>query len=173
MKAETTRRPLLPGMGQDVAHEVDAAALPGGGEDLGDGGLDALVGIGDDELDAAQAAPRQLAQEGGPEGLGFGGADIHAQHLAPAVGIDADRDDDRDRHDAAGPANLQVGGVDPQIRPITLDRAVEEGLDPLIDVLAQPTDLALGDAAHAHGLDQFVDRARRDALDVDPMGQTG
>jgi hypothetical protein len=102
-------------MGQDVAHEVDAAALPGGGEDLGDGGLDALVGIGDHQLDAAQAAPRQPAQEGGPEGLGFGGADIHAQHLASPIGIDTDRDDDGDRDNAAGLADLQVGGVDPQV----------------------------------------------------------
>jgi hypothetical protein len=95
-----------------VAHEVDAATLPGGGEDLGYGCLDALMGVKDDELDAAQAAPRQLAQEGGPEGLGLGRADIHAQHLGPAVGVDADRDDDGDRHNAAGLADLQVGGVD-------------------------------------------------------------
>ena len=103
-------------------------ALPGGGEDLGDGGLDALVGVGDDELDAAQAAPRQLPEEGGPEGLGLRRTDIHAQHFAPAIGIDADGDDDGDRHDAAGLADLQVGGVDPQIGPVALDRPVEERL---------------------------------------------
>ena len=32
---------------------------------------------------------------------------------------------------------LQIGGVEPQIRPLALDRPVEEGVDPLIDVLAQ------------------------------------
>jgi len=32
---------------------VNATALPGGGEDPGDGGFDAFVGVGDDELDAA------------------------------------------------------------------------------------------------------------------------
>jgi hypothetical protein len=88
-------------MGQHVAHEVDAAALPGGVEHLGDGRLDALMGVGDDQLDAAQAAPGELAQEGGPEGLGLRRADLHAQHLAPAVAVDADRDDDGDRDDAA------------------------------------------------------------------------
>ena len=128
----------LAGMGQGVAHEVDAAALPGGGEHLGDGRLDALVGVGDDQLDAAQAAPGELAQEVGPEGLGLGGADLHAEHLAPAVGVDADGDDDGDRDDAAGLADLHVGGVDPQIRPVALDRPVEEGLHPLVDLLAQP-----------------------------------
>ena len=49
----------------------------------------------------------------------LGGADVHAEHLAPAVGVDAHRHDDRDRDDAAGLADLHVGGVDPQIRPST------------------------------------------------------
>src|SRR5579859_4132833 len=35
-------------------------------------------------------------------------------HLAPAVGVDADRDGDGDADDAAGLANLEVRGVDPQ-----------------------------------------------------------
>ena len=38
---------VLAGMGQGVAHEVHPAALPGGVQHLGDGGLDALMGIGD------------------------------------------------------------------------------------------------------------------------------
>jgi len=76
----------------------------------------------------------------------LGGADVHAEHLAPAVGVDAHRHDDRDRDDAAGLADLHVGGVDPQIRPVALDRPVEEGLHPLINLLAEPAHLALGDA---------------------------
>ncbi len=43
--------PALSGMGEHVAHEVDAAALPCGAEHLGDGSLQAFMGIGDDELD--------------------------------------------------------------------------------------------------------------------------
>jgi len=39
-------------------------------------------------------------------------------------------------------------------------------MDPFVDLLAQPGHLALGDAAHAHGLHQIIHRARRDALDV-------
>lgn len=35
------------GMGQGIAHEVYPAALPGGGEDLRDRGLQALVRVGD------------------------------------------------------------------------------------------------------------------------------
>jgi hypothetical protein len=98
---------------------------------------------------------------------------VHAQHLAPAVAVDADRDDHGDRDDAAGLAHLQVGGVDPEIGPVALDRPVEEGLHPLVDLLAQPADLALGDAAHAHRLDQVVDRAGRDALDVGLLDHRG
>jgi hypothetical protein len=48
------------------------------------------------------------------------------------------------------PAHLHVGGVDPQVRPFTLDRAAEEGADPLIELLADAADLAFGDAGHAH-----------------------
>jgi len=58
MKAETTRRPLLSCMGQCVAHEVHAAALPGSVERRV---LDAVMSIGDDELDAAQVAANELA----------------------------------------------------------------------------------------------------------------
>jgi hypothetical protein len=47
-------------MRQSVPHEVNPAALPGGAEHLGDSGLDALMGIGDDELHAAQASAASL-----------------------------------------------------------------------------------------------------------------
>ena len=48
-------------MGERIAQEVDATALPAGVHHLGDGGFQAFVGVGDDELDAAQAPPAQLA----------------------------------------------------------------------------------------------------------------
>ena len=44
--------PALSGMGQSVALEVDPAPLPGRAQDLRDGGLDAFVGIADDQLHA-------------------------------------------------------------------------------------------------------------------------
>ena len=116
---------------------------------------------------------RSLRRKSVQNGLGFRGADVHAEHLAPAVAVDADGDDHRHRDDAAVLAHLHVGGVDPQIGPVAFDRAVEEGLDPLVDLLAQPADLALGDAAHAQRLDQVVDRARRDALDVGFLDHRG
>src|SRR6516164_8806250 len=99
-----------------------AAALPGGAEHLADGGLDALVGVGDDQLDTAQAAAGELAQKRRPERLGFGGTNVHPENFTPAVIIDADRDDHRDRYDAAILAHLHIGGIDPQIWPVALDR---------------------------------------------------
>ena len=58
-------------------------------------------------------------------------------------------------------SHLHVVGVDPQIGPIAFERPAQEGFDLLIDLIAQPADLALGDAAHAHGFDQIVDQTGR------------
>jgi hypothetical protein len=143
-------------MRQRVAHEVHAATLPTGVEQLGHGGLDALMGVGDDQLDPAQATAGELAQERRPKRLGVGGANVHAENFAPAITVDADRDNHRNRHDAAILAHLHVGGVDPQIRPVALDRAAEERLHLVVDLRAQPAHLALGDAVHAHRMHQIV-----------------
>src|SRR5262249_24830733 len=122
-----------------------------------DRGLDAFVSVGDDQLDAAQAAPGELPEEGYPEGLGFGGTNIHAEHLAPAIVVDADRDDDGDRDDAARMPLLHGGRVDQQIGPMTLGRRVADGLHSLLGPRAQRAVLALRDGAHAHGLYHMVD----------------
>src|SRR6201996_7040990 len=129
--------------------------------------------VGDHRLDAAKAAPGELAQERGPERLGFRRADIHAENLAPAIGIDADRNDHRHRDDASLAAHLHVGGVDPQVRPVALDRAMQEGLHLVVDLRAQPADLAFGDAAHPHRLDQIVDRAGRNTLHIGFLDHRG
>ncbi|MNL24735.1 hypothetical protein D3C87_1461830 [compost metagenome] len=128
----------LSGMGQGIAHEMNPAALPGGGQYLRYGGLDALMRIGDGELDAAQSPPGQLSKKLGPDRLGFGRADFHAEHLASAVGVDADGDDDGDRDDATAAPDLEVGGIDPEVGPFAFDGPVEEGLHLLVDLLAQP-----------------------------------
>src|SRR5204863_3729787 len=47
--------------------------------------------------------------------LGLGGADCDAQHLASAIAVDGDGNDHRDRDDATGGANLEVGRVQPEI----------------------------------------------------------
>lgn len=154
------------GVSQCVSHEVDAATLLGRVHHLADGGLDSLVRVRRDELDAAQSTAGELAQERRPEGLGLGGADIHAQHLAASVVVDSDGENDSDGDDAAVLAHFHIGRVDPDVGPFTLDGAVEECLDPFVDLFAQARHLALRNPVHPHGLDQIVDGAGRNALNI-------
>ena len=130
-------------MGERVAHPVDVAALPRRAEHAGDRLPEALVGIGDDQLDVLQAAPDQALQEAGPKGLGLGGTDLETDDLAAPVGVDRDGDYRRHRDDPAAFPLLQVGGVEPEIGPIALQRPLQEGADPLVDLLAELGDLRL------------------------------
>jgi hypothetical protein len=75
--------------------------------------------------------------------------------------------------DAALAPDLHVGRVDPKIRPLTLDGTVEERTHPLVDLLAEPRDLALRHARAAHGLHEVIDRAGRDTLDVGLLDHSG
>lgn len=52
------------------------------------------------------------------------------------------------------------------VRPLALDRPVEERAHALVDLLAEPADLALRHAGAAHRLDEVINRAGRDALNV-------
>ena len=110
-------------MGHGVAHEMDPAALPRGAQHFSDGGLQALVRIGDDQLHAPQAAMAEAAQELDPERLGLAVANAHAQHLAPSVGVDRDGNDDGDRNDVMVAPGADIGGVQPEIGPFALDGA--------------------------------------------------
>src|SRR3954469_636648 len=110
-------------MRQRIAHEVNPASLPGSGKDLGNGGFDAFVGIGHGEFDATQTAPCELTQELRPDRLSLRGADFHAEHFASTIRVDADRDDHRDGDDASATPDLEVGGIDPKIWPVTFDGA--------------------------------------------------
>jgi hypothetical protein len=96
MKAETTRRPLLPAWPARCVSYMNPA-LPGGVHQLGDRGLNALVGVRDYELHAPLAAPSQLAQELGSEG-GLRGADLvpRTSHRPSGFKIDPDGDDHGD-----------------------------------------------------------------------------
>ena len=95
------------------------------------------------------------------------------EHLAPAVRGDADGDDHRHRDDPPVLAHLQVGGIDPEVGIVALDRPVQERLHPFVDLGAEPADLALRDAAMPSALHQVVDRAGRDALNVGLLDHRG
>jgi hypothetical protein len=59
------------------------------------------------------------------------------------------------------------GGVDPQARPRALERPLQEGVDPLVDLLAQPRDLGFADAGHAHRLHPWERRSQASTLRVE------
>lgn len=100
-----------------VTHEMHAAALSGRVEDLGSSGLEPFMGVRYDQLHAPQNVLHKALQEVRPERFGLRGGNLHAQHLAPAVGVHRHGDYYGDRDDASGLPHLDVSGVDPQVRP--------------------------------------------------------
>src|SRR5256714_14190023 len=104
-----------------------------------------------------------LPCEGG--GLGFRGADMQPQDLASAVGVGGDSDYCRHRYDAAALTLLQVSSVEPQIRPLAGERAVEKRMHALVDLLTQLGNLRLADPGQPHRLHQIVDPPGRYAPD--------
>jgi site-specific DNA recombinase len=144
---------------------VHRAPLPGSVEDPRDGRLEPGVRVGDHQLHAVEPAALQAAQELHPEGLGLGGADGEADDLAPPAGVDRHGNYGGDRDDPAALADLEVGGVEPEVGPLAGQRAFEEVPHPLVDLLAELRDRALGDPRQPHGLDQIVDAPGADAGD--------
>ena len=104
------------------------------------------MGIGDDQLHALEATADQGLEEAGPKGFRFGRADLKPDDLTPAVGVDRDGDYRRHRDDPPALALLEIGGVQPEIGPFAFQGPLQEGLHPLVDVLAELGDLRLRDA---------------------------
>ena len=90
------------------AHDIHPAALPGGIENLGDGGLQHLLRVGDHQLGAARTAPGQAAQELDPERFGLAVPGGHAEHFSPAVGVHAHRYNDGDGDDLMVTADFDL-----------------------------------------------------------------
>jgi hypothetical protein len=66
--------------------------------------------------------------------LSLRGTDMQSDDLASTVAVRRHGDYCRDRDDAAALALLQIGRVEPQIRPLAGERAVEERMDALVDL---------------------------------------
>src|SRR5882762_9429601 len=172
MKAETTRRPCLPACASTLRMKWTRQRCH---EEFRTLAMAAFSPSWASEMTSLTPRRPRLAsaQKVGPEGLGLRRADRQAQHLAPAIAIDADRDDHRDRDDVAVAARLHIGRIQPDIGPLALERTVEKGHDLAVDLAAQPRYLALRDAGHAHRTDQLVDRAGRHALDIGLLDHRG
>ena len=157
----------LAGVGERVAHGVDAAALPGGVAcTLATAALMPSCASEITSLTPRRPRRRSLRRNSvqkvsaseGP--MSMPSTSRRPSALTPTAMITAT--------ETMRPllAHFDVGRVEPDIGPVAFERAVEEGLDPFVDLLAQPGDLALRDAGSAHRLDEIVDRARRHALHV-------
>ena len=143
---------------EQVAHEMGAAALPDGARQHGgDGGVEALVGVGDHQGHPRQAPGHQAPQERRPPRSGLGGEHVDAQDLPVPVAVDAAGHGTGDVDDAASLAHLLGQGVDGHIGVGPgVERPGAEGLHPGVQAAGHLRDLGLGDPVDAHGLHQAV-----------------
>ena len=101
--------------------------------------------IGDHQLGATQAAFDQALQERGPEDLRLRRPDVQAHDLPFALSVYRHGDYHRHSSDLASFTLLEVGGIQPQVWPVADKRTFEEGVHPVVDVLAQLAHRALAD----------------------------
>ena len=163
-------------MGQNITHEVNAAPLPGGRQHLRDGGLDAFMSIRKTtKLDPTQAPPRELAAERAVQKVSASDGPISMPSTSrrPSLLTPTRQQSRRRRRSglAHEPSHRWRRSTDTASPPSI--GTCEEGFHPLVDLLAEPRDLALGYAAHAERLDEIIDRARRDPLDVGLLNHGG
>ena len=154
---------------ENVSHEVDSAALPGGAlEDGADRLLQTGVGVGDDELDTVQTAGLERAEEARPEGFVFAVASGESKNLAAPVGGNPDGDDHGLGDDAVVDTGLAVSGVEEDVGVAGFTEVpAAEPAHFAVEIRANPGDFRLGDAGvRAKSLDQIVDLAGRDAVEV-------
>ena len=150
---------------------MDAAALPDAALQLSADRLgQARVGVAHHEPDASKATLLEVGDELRPEGLALAVAHLEPEQLTAAVGIDAHGYDHGPRAHLQGLAQaaLEVGGIQVDVGVAgLLQRPAQEGLHLLVDLLADATDLGLGDAAlGTQSSHQGVDLAGGDATDV-------
>ena len=150
----------LADMGQGVSHPMHAAALPRRPEDTGDRPLPPFMSIGDDKLHTLQTTLHQAFEEGGPQRLRLGRADVQTGDLTPSLGVAGRGDDRRDRHYA--PAALRNRGPWPPASTKAISgkngavRAVR--LQPnLLDLIEVYPLTAIGDAAADGGRGTALD----------------
>ena len=131
--------------GEQVGHEVGAAALPAGpSKHRGDGVLQPLVGIGGYQLHPAEAPSGQRPQEGQPERAVLAGPHVHTQDLTLPFGIDPRRHHHADVDDATALPNLLRQAVQPHVGVgTTVQGPTQETLHHFVQLLADARHLLL------------------------------
>ena len=108
----------------------------------------------------------QRAEELAPERLGLGLADVEADHLAPAALVHGIGDHQALLAHGAALSDLLDLAVQPDVGVAALKWALAEHAHLFIEATAQPRDGVLADRGNAELLDQAVDLARGDPVDV-------
>ncbi len=152
-----------------VAGEVHPAPLPPGAEQLlVDGPHEARVVVGHDEPHPVEPALHERPDEARPGGpLVVAGAELEPEHAALPRREHADRHERRHGHDPAGVADLRVRRVGEQVRAGGVrERARAERLDLVVERGADPARLAPRERRDPERLDEVLDPAGGDPLDV-------
>ena len=93
-------------------------------------------------------------------------ADVDADHLTMARLVNGVGNDQRFRSHVASVSNLEMFGVEPEIGELALQRPLAERVDALVELPTQRGDPVFAHAVDPELLDQPVDLAGRDTVDV-------
>src|SRR3954463_4415874 len=148
---------------QNVAVEVNFAALPLGFQDLAPRALQPAVRIGNDELNAAESTLFQALEELRPPLIGLRRNHIETQHLAPPLRVHAGGDYNRHALDAIVLPHLLVQRVHPHI-PAPAQQPLPELPHLFIQRRAELTHLARRDARDAELRQNVFDLPRAHSL---------
>ena len=122
--------------------------------------------VGDREAHAGQPAALERTEELDPEAAGLDLADIEAEHLSDPALVHRIGDDQRFGHDSAVVSDLDVLGIEPQVRVGALQRPLAKRGNPLVQPAADRRDAVLGHPRDPELLDEPVDLPSRDPVDV-------
>ena len=113
-------------------------------------------------------SPRRVVEqeELRPEHLRLRCAHLHADDLAPAVGVHRNSYYYSNGHDPPRLPHLDISCINPQVRPAAFYGTCKEGMDTIVNLRTQTRDLALGDPRHPHRLHKVVNGACRNAVYV-------
>ena len=139
--------------GQDVPHEVDLAALPGGAQPfLSDGGLDARMGVRNNQSRPFHSPFLEILEKRTPAVLGLVEHRLHSQDFAISGLIYTAGDQYGYGNDSSLDPNLLVESVDPDDRVLLLQRPGAKRFHLGVQFPVKLGDLGRRDVLDAHKL---------------------